>query len=85
MQWTQQRACICELTEARAACMNSGKAQARQNSSLEGEGEHEVPTLTEGLLAMDACWEKESFFFFLKCGPCGRRHIQEHMGNTNLI
>lgn len=72
--------------------MNSGKAQARQNSSMEGEGEHEVPTVAEGLLAMDACWEKKNcffFFYFLKSlvyqlHSCGRPQIQEHMGNTNL-
>lgn len=44
--------------------MNSGKAQARQNSSMEGEGEHEVPTVAEGSLAMDACWEKKNCFVF---------------------
>lgn len=50
--------------------MNSEKAQARQNSNMKGEGDHDIPTLAEGLLAMEACWEKEScFYIFLKCGP----------------
>lgn len=92
MRWTQQGVCICELTAAGTACMNSGKAQARRNSSMKGEGDHDVPTLAEGLIGNGSLLGEGKLFLYCfkvwslvyQLHACGRPRIQEHMGNTNL-